>query len=322
MKVPVLITSAGICASALGQTYEAGGASIVFEVWDGVVWNRQISVLPGSRVEWRTRVEYAGARTDLNGLGEVWWQTQFFNTDNSGSGASADQISVGEGVASGNNLLPSNMVPATDGANGGSLGVYGRVAPFGRIDTTVGASTIATVFRHSAGENGAPPGEWMRVAGSRSSTWALDMASTSTGTTTANAVLLVSGIISSQDSQATAPTQHDEGLNPVIFRGSFTASDDPNPRTVSFGTDERFFRRVGINTSNDNRRYISWQTSAGDTGLGTAGHRTFSNVILNADITIIPTPAPVIMMGLGGLVAARRRRASSRRDTPLRSGLL
>ncbi len=306
-----LMAVAGMAAAASAQTYESGTASVIFEVYDSASssWTNSVNIVSGQTAEWRVRVQYTGS-SSLNGLGEMWWQTQFSNADNTGAGASADQVGAGQGLASGNNSAPSNMVPTADGNNGGALGLYGRVFPLGLAATNAASSNVMSVFRHSAGANGAPAGEWIRLAGSGSSTWAPDMASTSAGTTTANTSLLLRGIQSNQTSQAGAPTQHTESLNVVVFRGSFTASDDASVRTVNVGTDERFLRRVGGNTSNDNRRYIAWQTNSGDTGTGATGLRTFNNLFSSAAINInVPTPGAMALMGLGGLIAARRRRA-------------
>lgn len=304
-----MIAVAGLAAATSAQTYEAGAASMNFEVWNGSAWSSSVDALPGAQVEWRVRVSYTGTRTDLNGLGEAWWQTQIGNADNTGAGAAADQVFAGQGLASGNNSVPPNLVATADGSNSAALGAYGRVFPLALAATNAASSNVMTVFRHSAGANGAPAGEWIRLAGSGSSTWAPDLAATAAGTTTANTQLLLRGIQSNQTSQAGAPTQHVESMSVIVFRGAFVASDDTALRAVSLGTDERFFRRVGGNTVADNRRYFAWQTSAGDTGTAGLGHRTFANVISGATINIVPTPASLALMGLGGLVAARRRRA-------------
>lgn len=308
MKTVVsLLAVAGLAAAASAQTYESGAASVIFEVWNGSTWTNSVDVAPGATVEWRARVQYTGTRTDLNGMGEMWWQATFQGADNTGAGGSADQVSVGQGVPSGNSS--GGMVSEADGLNGAALSSYGRVLPFGLAATNAASSNVTTVFRHSAGANGAPAGEWIRVAGSGSSTWAPSLADTAASTTTANTQLLLRGIQSNQTAEASSVAIHSESLSPVVFRGSFTASDDTSLRTVTVGTDERFLRRVGGNTSNDNRRYIAWQTSQGDTGTGATGHRTFANGFFGANINIVPTPASIALMGLGGLVAARRRRA-------------
>jgi len=298
MKTVVsLLAVAGLAAAASAQTYQSGAASVVFEVWDGSGWSSSVNVAPGATVEWRTRVQYTGSSA-LNGIAEVWWQPTFQNADNSGAGTAADQVSVGQGLASGNNASPSNMVPAADGSNGAALGLYGRVFPFGLAATAASSSSITTVFRHSGGANGAPAGEWLRVAGSGATTWA---------NASSAAAVMIRGIQSNQTSQGAAPAgQHNEGTNVVIFRGSFTASDDTALRTVALSTDSNFFRRV---STTDSTRYIAWQTSVSDTGTGAAGIRTTNNAIIGANINIVPTPASLALMGLGGLVAARRRRA-------------
>ncbi|MFO0832654.1 MAG: PEP-CTERM sorting domain-containing protein [Phycisphaerales bacterium] len=297
MKTVVsLMAVAGLAAAASAQTYQSGAASIVFEVWNGSSWTNSVDVAPGATVEWRTRVQYTGTST-LNGLAEVWYQPTFGNADNSGAGASADQVSVGQGLASGNNSSPTNLVSPSDANSGAALSAYGRVFPFALAATNASSSNITTVFRHSGGASGAPAGEWIRVAGSGATAWA---------DANSAASALIRGIQSNQTSQGSAPTQHNEGLNVVIFRGAFTASDDTALRTVVLSTDGNFLRRV---STTDATRYIAWQTSSSDTGTGATGLRTTNNAIIGANINIVPTPASIALMGLGGLVAARRRRA-------------
>lgn len=310
MKTVVsLLAVAGLAAAASAQTYESGAASLNFEVWNGSSWASSADVLPGGSVEWRVRVQYTGTRTDLTAMGEMWWQGVFGNVDNTGAGASADQLGAWLGGGTNANGIAGSMVPTADGSNGGALSGYGRVFSFGLAAMQSSNLNILTSFRHSAGANGAPAGEFIRVAGSGSTIWAPDVAATALGTTTANTQSIQRGVQSNQTAQALNPAQWTAGTNVIVFRGAFIASDDTAVRTVSLGSDERFLRRVGGNTSTDNRRYIAWQTGAGDTGTGATGHRTFANAFNGASINIVPTPASIALMGLGGLVAARRRRA-------------
>jgi hypothetical protein len=310
-----MIALAGVAAVANAQTYETNGAALRFEAWNGSVWSSNANINPGQRAEWRVVVDYTGTRTDLYALGEVYHQPLLGNVDNTGASGAVDSVSVGQGFNSGN--VQGNMVPAGNASNGNQLSVYGRLFPFGLSAMQFSNLNQMSVFRSSgptAADPDAPAGEFMRVAGSGASTWAKTVANTGT-VTTADLQLILRGVINSQSSNALQPTAHTGNVitGVVLMRGAFVASTDVpvgGNRVVSLSTDERFLRRWGSTTVSptDNRRYISWQTSAGDTGSGVFAHRTGVNVV-GGTITIVPSPAPVALMGLGGLFAARRRRA-------------
>jgi hypothetical protein len=90
----------------------------------------------------------------------------------------------------------------------------------------------------------------------------------------------------------------------VILRQSITLSNDPAVRTLQFSSFIESARRVGGTTSTDDTRYMSWQTGTADNG----SHRTGVQYVPGT-INVVPTPASAALLGLGGLIAARRRRA-------------
>lgn len=329
-----MLAVAGLAASVQAQTYEggtgAGGASVDFQVWNGSSWANNANINPGDQVEWRVVVSYTGTRQDLFAMGELLMQPYFGGVDNVGAGALMDNAFGGQGVNSGNGI-PLSMLPITDRANSSALGAYGRIAPFGatsmQTNATAANGNQMQLYRHSGGSAGAPAGDWIRFAGGSGAvntevneTWADSLAATAASTNANNLNRINRGLSSAQTSQALAAGNHTSLMYPadsqlsglVVFRGAFVASSELptlTDRVVTLNSDASFSKRVGSTTSADNRRYMSWQTGAGDTGTGITGHRT-GLVFDGATITILlPTPGSVALLGLGGLIVARRRRA-------------
>lgn len=297
-----MLAVAGLASIASAQV-EAGGGRLAFQVYNPVTasWGSSIDAAPGQRVEVRVVASYIGTRTDLFAMGEALYQPTFSNADNSGAGAQADQIGPFLNGGNGGNSVAGSMLTEADGNNGGPLAGYGRVR-FGGTATTATGSNTMTSFRHSAGANGAPAGEWIRMAGSFVTQWPQPLP---TATTADNINRILRGISSQQQSQALNSTFHVVGTQGlVIFRQALTLSDDPAVRTVQFSSFIESARRVGGTTSTDDTRYMTWQTGNADSG----SHRTGVTYV-PANINVIPTPASAALLGLGGLIAARRRRA-------------
>jgi len=329
-----MLAVAGLAASVQAQTYEggtgAGGSVVDFQVWDGASWSNNANINPGDRVEWRVVVSYTGTRTDLFAMGELLMQPYFGGVDNAGAGPTVDFAEGGQGANSGNGI-PGSMLSIGTRSDSNALGAYGRIAPFGATamttNTTAANGSQMQLYRHSGGNNGAPAGDWIRFAGGSGTvatevneTWAVPTAALAAAATANDLNRINRGVSAFQQSQAASGGQHTTLLYPgdnqtsglVTFRGAFLASSDlpvGTDRIVSLGSDDRFVKRVGGTTSADNRRYMSWQTSSADAGTSTSGHRT-GVAFDGATITILlPTPGSVALLGIGGLIAARRRRA-------------
>jgi hypothetical protein len=306
-KIVSLVALAGAAAMANAQSFEANGATIRFETSsDGVSWSSNTNINPGDTAQWRVVVSYTGTRTDLFALGQAIYQPMLGGVDN--TGPALDNVNVGA-AASGNNIANSVI-----GQPGGSA-TTGRHFPYALAAMQASTFNATGFYRHSGGSNGAPAGDWIRVTGQEDGIADGDPTETwpGVGTTVVTADLqrILRGVQNNQPAQALNPSQHQAGLsNLVLFTGTFTASTDTSVgnRVVSVSTDESTFSRWGNASSTDNRRYFAWQTGSGDTGTGATGHRT-SVSIQGGTITIVPTPASIALMGLGGLIAARRRRA-------------
>lgn len=315
-----MLAVAGVATVASAQTYEGyatsgnpnsgvGAARLTFQVWNGSSWSDSVTVDQTSsnrQVEVRAVLSYTGTRTDLLGLGELLYQPTLSNADN--SGANTDGFGAWRNGGISGNAVANSMLNEAEGNNGAPLASYGRVR-FGGIASDPSTSNVLTTFRHGgdAAQAGAPAGTWLRAAGSFAVNWPIAYTGTGTANDT-NAILR--GVSAQQASQAVAGTNWVGGTTGlVLFRQAVLVSSDGGPRTLTLSSFIESVRRVGGPTSTDNRRWVGWQTGAADSGTGTTGHRTlvtFEGATINV---IIPSPASVALLGLGGLVAARRRRA-------------
>jgi hypothetical protein len=291
---------------ALAQQ-EPIGASMRFEAWDGSAWSRSVTVNPGARIEWRIVMDYTGARTDLTAMGEVLYQPIMSNADNTGTlDINTDRF--------GDFRLGGFPVPAPGGgtlteAEGNDPNAiadgYGRVR-FGS-GTAINSSNqnIMTTFRHSNGSNNAPPGEWMRIAGSFVSQWPTYPLTSPPGATLYNEI--TRGITSSQISRALTNPQsnHHRGINNlVIFRmATLLANDNLDARTMTISSSVAFLRRAGGPTSTDDTRYMTWQTGDADNGSVRVGVE-FQELTIN----VVPAPgAAGVLLVAVSLMPIRRR---------------
>jgi hypothetical protein len=294
-----------MAAIATAQPYPLE-AQLRFEVFDGTAWtSNKVNILPGQTVEYRAVVDYTGPRTDLFALGEILYQPIFSNADNSGPNTDTHGAFRNNGVTG--IAIPGTMLTASEGENGGALPSYGRVV-YGQAASNTTQQNVVTLFRHgdTAPQNGAPAGSWMRIAGSFVTNWPAFPLTAAPGATGINNIQR--GIASGQSSQALAPTTHVMGVdNLVIWRGSFTASTDLTPanREVQITSSEAFLKRAGGTTSTDDRRFMTWQTGSGDGG----SYRTMVEFVPATITVVVPAPGAAALLGLGGLMIARRRRA-------------
>lgn len=297
-----MLAVAGLAGIASAQTTtEVGGGRLSFQVFNPVTnaWGSSIDAAPGQRVEVRVVASYTGTRTDLFAMGEALYQPTFSNADNTGAGAQQDQVGAFRNGGNGGNSIAGSMLSAAEGEQGTALADYGRVR-FGGTATAATGSNTMTTFRHNS-DNGSPAGSWIRMAGNFVTQWP---AALPAAPAAADTNRILRGISSQQQSFALNSTFHVGGLSNVVFRQAIILSDDPAARTLQFSSFIESARRVA-NTGTDDTRFISWQTGNADSG----SHRTLGVQYVPASINVVPTPASMALLGLGGLVAARRRRA-------------
>lgn len=297
----------------------AGSASVVFaqgtpqaypleseirlEVWNGTSWGNTVNASPGQQVEYRVVINYTGPRTDLLGLGDSRYQVSFSNADNTGPSQDALVAFPGDGTSS----FLENMLTAADGENGSPLPAYGRTG-FDHYGQIAGALNRLRIFRHGGDspQAGAPSGSWLRVAGEFVTSWPVAQLPGVPTVQQGNAILR--GISSAQlapDGPLGSPNTRFRGgvSNLVVFRHAVVLSDLADEREVTLSIAEGSLQRVVANRSSDDRRYIQWHESR----LGVLGTYRTSVAIVPATI-VIPTPGVLAVVGLSGMLAARRRR--------------
>lgn len=312
------VVAAVACAAgqaAAQTTFETVGGQLKFEVYNPVLgaWGSEYNgAVAGERVEFRAVASYVGTRTDLFAMGEVLYQPTISNADNTGVGAEADQVGAWRNGGNGGNSVAGSMLTEAEGNDGGPLASYGRVRFGGTACTATGSNTL-TAFRHTNGSDGAPPGSWIRMAGSYVSQWPQPQ----TGLPSAALInLILRGVSSQQQSQSLAPVFHAPGVqNMVIFRQSITLSSDPSARQLEFSTFLAAFRRAGGTIAPDDTRYVSWQTGPADSG----SHRTGVTIVPATIWVNIPAPGAGFAFIVFGLSAARRRRSGLGSVVPFRS---
>ncbi|HEX2838224.1 MAG TPA: hypothetical protein VHN77_08885 [Phycisphaerales bacterium] len=289
----LLALAGSACVAAAQTTFEGpGSGELRFLVFDPAAaggqgeWVRSMGAQPGQQVEWRVDMVYTGTRSDLFALGEVLYQPTIANADNMDGGDGIDALGPWGPIPPQCDFVPCDSSdPQARQALarlGTPLQAYGRVN-FGGMSQSATGSNILTAFRHSNGSNGAPPGEWIRIAGSFVTLWPGPLNTCPVTATDINRILR--GVSSQQQSSSLAPFFHMPGLSPTIFRQALVLSDRPDARVIEIGTFPEAFRRVGGTASCDDRRYSSWQTGTADSG----SHRTLYPTISPAFVFITGT---------------------------------
>jgi hypothetical protein len=309
-----VLVLAGMCSSvhsaAAQIAVEANGSRLQAQVFDPVLqqWGSNVSVTPGSRVEFRYVVSYTGTSTVPYCFGSLRYQPTFSNADNDGPAGFIDEtLPWRNGGVQGQAILNSVLL-TPEGESGAALASYGRVRLTG---TSMQTSTlnVLTTFRHGGGapQGRAPEGSWIRLAGSSVTNWPLATMSAEQATPTElNGV--TRGVIANQASRVNAtgslPTTWWLGgtQDIIVFRGAMQLSNDAGVREMIVSSAAGSQDRVGnMPGSANDQRFMNWMTS--DFG-GT--YRT-EVVVHDARIQVVPSPG-VMFLSAGGLACAMGRR--------------
>ena len=300
-----LLAVAGMAVVANAQV-EAGTTSLSFQVWNGSSWTNTVNVAPGGRVEYRVVVSYTGTATAPVGLGSIRYQPTFSNADNSGASVDSN-VAFRNGGTSGS-AIAGSMLSDAEAQSGAALATYGR-STWGGTAMQSSTLNVLTQFRHGDGAaaNGAPAGSWIRLAGNSVTSWPLATLSAAQATT-ANLNNIARGVVAGQASRINPVTGGVNAFyvggtsNLVVFRGALNLSDSTAERTLTLSSVAGSQDRVGAANNADDTRFANWLTSD-------FGGSFRSGVVVSSASIVVPTPGALALVGLGGLVAARRRRA-------------
>lgn len=278
------VFSAAVVAMSAGVACAQFGAypidtELRFEVFDNGQWTRAMRAAPGQQVEWRAVVSYVGPGTGVFALGGLLYQPMISNADNDGAGAQADQVV--DLIRDSGLGIPGSLLSQADGESGAprptndtvtdNIG-YGRV-DFGQTGMS-GATSGLTAHRHSGGSNGAPPGEWIRLAGAVAMDWPVIWSGPCPIATCPDISDIRLGVSAHQPSLALAGTNHVAGAAGMkVFRGALRLSDRENARLLTISSRAEAVNREGNFGGGDDVRFMDWQLNVTDFGSYKCGVR-------------------------------------------------
>lgn len=276
-----LVAVAGLSAAAVAEVNTRLDMMVSL---DGVNWASSVDAAPGQTVQVLVRANYIGSGNAL-GLASAFFQPTVSNWQ------AADALSAFAGGGWGSNTTnPTNMVAA--GAAG--AGAYGRVSPFGR--TNIASTSALRGHIHSGGSAGAPAGTWLRIAQNQVTGWMGFTGNTTGGSGVGIAQLNDVGRV------PTDPAFNGQLSGVELFRFGITldAADDDRPDLIVDAPALGFGNR---NATTGEREFYWFGSMTEATGQvrGTA-------IVTTGTINVVPAPASLALLGLGGLCVARRRR--------------
>lgn len=287
-----VVAVAGLAAAAT-----AGTTRLDLQVsLDGVSWSDSVTVNANAsqqvRVLTRAVVSYIAADGEALPIGfaSLTWQPVFSNVRGLANDAIAPFANQGNNTNGG--AITNDGSPLD--------GPFGRISPFAGTGPSTAQSYV--VHQHTAGSGGAPAGSFYRIARNDVTRWVGTGATT--GTSSANNFSGSGGVATVQKlaGRVAADPAISFELAPEILRLAIDV------RGVGAGQEHTIGVEAPIDGMSRNTttgaREASWIRDQSDTSGAIKG----SVVVDGASIRIIPAPGSLALLGLGGLVAGRRRR--------------
>lgn len=293
------------CAHAQGLP---AGTLMRFQVWDGTQWSSTATAQPGSQFEYRITMSYTGTATDIVGLGSARYQPTFSNAVNTGDSLDTHAPFRNSGVNG--NSIANSMLSAAEGASGAALLSYGRVV-YGSTGMSTSSLNVLTQFRHGGGApiNNAPPGSYIRLAGSDVVQFPAPHIPSAEQATPGAINQIARGVPASQRSpiENNAPNPNFvAGIQDVvIFRGAMVlaAGNANRVMTISNADGSLLRGQYGSDTvsSADDTRYVMWWASTND---------PISTLVTieSAQVQVVPAPSALGLLSAAGVWVTRRRR--------------
>lgn len=288
-----LVAVAGLATVANAQV---ANTLLKYEVSrDGVNWSSTLNANPGDTIQVRALASYIGSASapTAGGLGQIVFQPVV------SSWTGADTLITTAGTPGNNGVGPVGGTRSTPiGTVEDAPGQYGRITPFGANSTTT-----STYLRGHVG-TGTAAG-LLRIARADVTNW-IGVGATS-GASAANNWNGGGGVsiaqIANPSRLPTDPAFNNGTSNLVVFKFSFLVGAGDGRSLVINTPDAGFNRTLSSGQYVPNIRWFANENEA-SASVQTAA------VAEAATIRVVPVPAPgaMALLGLGGLVAARRRR--------------
>jgi uncharacterized protein (TIGR03382 family) len=273
----VAVAGMSVAANAVVNTQVSWQTSA-----DGSIWFAGTrDYAPGSTVQVRALVTYTGTATPL-GLASFVFQPTVSNA------TATDAIApfINGGVGS-NTSSPLGVIQPSDTAN------FGRVSPWGR-SATASSSAIRGFFHTNPNNDGI---NYLRIAQAQVTSWIGGVGNTTGG----------SGVNIAQLANV-GRTTSDPAFNPSIanvYVFKFGVSlDAANTTDRTLTVDSPLAGFGNRNTTTGDREVYWW----GDMNEASGSIRGTANVTTAGIHVLVPTPASLALLGLGGLAVGRRRR--------------
>lgn len=272
-----IVAAAGIASMASAQITQMDVETSL----DGVSWsggNRAVN--PGTTVQFRYKVSFNanGTTATPTGFAALTFQPTVSNWGTDTLNAFA---------VSGNNTNGGAVTEAS--------GQFGRIIPF----AASGATTSDPYRGHVQTVSGT---QFLRIARTTITNW-VGQGLTS-GTSAANNFNGAGGLVTVQKGfslvTATDPAFNPAIANVVLAKFSLTLSNDGAARTLVISAPTEGMSR----NSTTGAREASWFASNTDN----FGSIKAAVSVADASLTVVPAPGALALLGMGGLLAARRRR--------------
>jgi uncharacterized protein (TIGR03382 family) len=323
-----LVAVAGMSAAAHAQLMQ------MLVSTDGVNFSSAVTANPGSTVQCLVTVSYTGTLTAVAGFGSAIFQPTVSNWHGAaggdtllplrqggnqlpadGSGMIEPQFYTNLGVTAGGSAVSYGHIGGNATQNPGGQyvpGTYGRVLPMGRAFLS-GTTAIQGFYHVNPNGDGV---NYLRIAQAVVTDW-IGVGGNTNGLSGVNVgQLYVTGRTTSDpDFWGNNDTLFDPALgwsnsgriaaddarraNVEVFRFAMTLDSTTAARTLTVDAP-----LAGQQLDSNNVRYMGFYTNASQS---TAGLHS-AVVVQDGTISIVPTPASLALLGLGGLAVGRRRR--------------
>ena len=271
-----LLAIAGLAAVTQAQALvQLEVSSAGAEQWS----NTFNEAIPGGSVDVRVKVSYNGTAQPL-GLASMYMQPTVSNWRTTGS---IDTLAPLHNAGQGSNI--SNP----SGGVFDAVGQFGRITPYANRSTS-GSLALTGFVQAVSGTT------YLRIAQAYATDWI------GTGFNATGGRGIPISQLNDVGRTSFEPAFANSTQNVVVFKFRINLSADPGGRSLTVNIPPDAFGNLNTST---NTREIRWYANMSEATGSIVGAATVVPATINL---IIPSPASLAALGMGGLVLARRRR--------------